>query len=746
MSIILLYLLKSTICMSVLYLVFRTLMRKQTFFQLNRLILLSIVGISIIIPLVHLPQTIQPSISFRLAPVADKIEVYDLNFLAETAKTGTEVAGQPAESPSPHFALAWPKLLQIIYLSGLLVALLASLTGFLNILLLFRKVTVINKDGFRLLITNDDIPAFSLGRYLFISKSDFETNGDTILTHEKSHIRLGHFYDLLLLEAVKIIYWFNPVIYWLKRDLKAVHEFQADDSTLNNGIDATQYQLLIIQKCVGHQKFALANSFNHCQIKNRIVMMNKQKSKKVWRWTAAAFIPMLAFLLMAFGKTGENVPPERFISITLEKALQQKSVGPISGIDNVVSFNSTVVSQGKRIPPPPPPPFNIEIKKEGIFVFDKLYSMEELIENAKLYQKNYPGKDILLLVDNPISHNRVEEIREALENAGVFHVKQSTLNKNVTKAATLVKPENISINKDTQESKSGTVNGKVILSDGRPLQRILVRVKGTNGIFTDKDGRFKLEDVPKDGVLEFQNVGLNTSIVKPDFENTMIIKMEPGSFWIDRVKVVGHVSDNTPPATLPKISFASHMTINPPLFIVDGVIADKSKMDQVEPDDVASVKVLKGKSATDKYGPMAKNGVMEIKTKKKVSLPTENSKVNVEMDEYAVNQKMDIHSNNVIEEMPEFVGGMKDLMRYIAVNIKYPDRAETDKVQGSVEVNFVINQNGKVVNAKVTKEIHPALDAEAIRVISSMPDWNPGKQDGKTVDVSFTIPIQFSLK
>ena len=65
---------------------------------------------------------------------------------------------------------------------------------------------------------------------------------------------------------------------------EAVHEYQADESTLNNGIDATLYQLLIIEKCVGHKKFALANSFNHCQIKNRIVMMNKQKSNKAWRW------------------------------------------------------------------------------------------------------------------------------------------------------------------------------------------------------------------------------------------------------------------------------------------------------------------------------------------------------------------------------------------------------------------------------------------------------------------------------
>jgi len=431
MNIALLYLMKSTLCMSVLYLVFRTLMRRHTFFQLNRVILLSIVVFSIIIPLVHLPQAIQPAISFQLPPIANQLDVNDTKLSAGVISIENEVVGQQVEATSMKFAISWPKLLQMTYLSGLFIALLTSLIGFLHILLLFRKVPVINKDGYWLHIAQDDIPAFSFGRYLFISKSDFDTNGETILTHEKAHIRHVHFFDLLFLEVVKIVYWFNPVIYYLIRDLKAVHEFQADDSTLNNGIDATKYQLLIIQKCVGHQKFALANSFNHCQIKNRIVMMNKQKTSKAWRWMAAAFIPMLALLLMAFGRMGENVPPEKIASITLEKALQQKSAEEISEIEKGGSLDSAVVSQDKKIPPPPPPPppFNIEIRKEGIFVSDKLYAMEEFIEKAKLYQKNYPGRDILLHVDNSISRSRVDEIREALENAGVYHVNQSTLKK-----------------------------------------------------------------------------------------------------------------------------------------------------------------------------------------------------------------------------------------------------------------------------------------------------------------------------
>jgi TonB family protein len=96
--------------------------------------------------------------------------------------------------------------------------------------------------------------------------------------------------------------------------------------------------------------------------------------------------------------------------------------------------------------------------------------------------------------------------------------------------------------------------------------------------------------------------------------------------------------------------------------------------------------------------------------------------------------------------MPEFKGGMKELMKFLADNMKYPDQAKTDLAQGDVLVNFVINPNGKVEQVEVAKEVNPVLAAEVIRVISSMPDWNPGKQSGNPVDVFFTIPIQFSLQ
>ncbi|MFW5774596.1 MAG: energy transducer TonB [Tangfeifania sp.] len=99
----------------------------------------------------------------------------------------------------------------------------------------------------------------------------------------------------------------------------------------------------------------------------------------------------------------------------------------------------------------------------------------------------------------------------------------------------------------------------------------------------------------------------------------------------------------------------------------------------------------------------------------------------------------------VVEDMPEFPGGKDALKTYISENVKYPEEAQKNDIEGKVFVIFIISKNGKVKNAKVVRGVDSSLDKEALRVIKSMPDWTPGKQRGKQVDVKFTLPINFSL-
>jgi TonB family protein len=100
----------------------------------------------------------------------------------------------------------------------------------------------------------------------------------------------------------------------------------------------------------------------------------------------------------------------------------------------------------------------------------------------------------------------------------------------------------------------------------------------------------------------------------------------------------------------------------------------------------------------------------------------------------------------VVEEMPDFPGGQEAMMAWIMNNVRYPAEASAQKVYGMVTVSFIVRANGKVSDVRVEKSAHPLLDAEAVRVIKSMPDWKPGTQHGKPVDVGFTVPVEFLLK
>ena len=309
MNNILSYLLQSTLCLSLFWLMFRIVMRKERFFGLTRMLLLTIVVLSAAIPFIHLPLPFQSPIRGEIisafAPAGKEVELVSPANVTLSTVTSAETIPSPNAANKSAF-LTIPRFLFYGYLTGYLIALLFLLRGLISVLLLSRKTKSIPMKGFRLLVVGQEIPAFSFGRWVVLSQSDYEQNRLPLLAHEQAHIRLYHFYDLLLLEVAKIVFWFNPVIYWMAKDLKEIHEFQADDYTLANGIDATVYQLLIIQKGVGPQRFALANSFNHCQMKKRIAMMNQQNPGRVGRWKVVAFLPLLALMLMAFARKAEN--------------------------------------------------------------------------------------------------------------------------------------------------------------------------------------------------------------------------------------------------------------------------------------------------------------------------------------------------------------------------------------------------------------------------------------------------------
>lgn len=396
----LLFLLKSTLILSLLYLCFRLFIRKEPFFNQSRIVMVCIVLASIIIPFINLPHPIHSIVPVEIDPIFQSNTMSEAPVLTNDSSEAIH-SSMPVSDSRQSLVITAEMILLYIFLAGFFISLFRLVYSIISVLLLFRKSRRADLHGTPLMITNEDIPAFSFRKYILISQHDYDTNAEAILTHELSHIRQGHFYDLMLMELLKIMYWFNPLVYFMNRDMKEIHEFQADEHTLNSGIDASKYQLLIIEKGVGQQKFALANSFNHCQIKNRITMMNKSKNSKVWNWKVATFLPLLVFSLMAFGKKGENFP--------------EKSTLP----EKTITSSKIIQKEHEQFSQ------KIEIKGDGNYIDNKLCSLEEIAMQDQEW-RNASNDWIFLLIHESIPLKRIDEVRGVLK--GNFWVVQSTVN------------------------------------------------------------------------------------------------------------------------------------------------------------------------------------------------------------------------------------------------------------------------------------------------------------------------------
>ncbi|MBQ6652575.1 MAG: TonB family protein [Prevotella sp.] len=175
------------------------------------------------------------------------------------------------------------------------------------------------------------------------------------------------------------------------------------------------------------------------------------------------------------------------------------------------------------------------------------------------------------------------------------------------------------------------------------------------------------------------------------------------------------------------------------LVFIDGKEVSREKLKHLDSEQIETVTVLKDKESTAAYGEKGKNGVMLITLKKEQQPDASNAPV------AKLPQGQD-PVYEVCEVLPEFPGGMSEMMKFVQENMKYPQEAHANGVQGRVIVNYIVEKDGSLSNIHVVRSVDPLLDAEALRVVSLMPKWKPGKQDGKPVRVKFTIPITFKLQ
>ncbi|MGZ2370983.1 M56 family metallopeptidase [Ancylomarina sp. YFZ004] len=292
MLIFITYMIKVGISLAFFYVLYKLLLNKDANHKYKRLTLLLSVCAAFAMPLLaHLI----PANEISSAPIQKVRELIEMPLL-ETAVISPNQKQPLVETPKSK-PINWTA---IVYLSILSLLSIHFLLSYRSILKWLRKATIKPYKDILLAIVSDAIQAFSFLNYIVLSKQDYKQNKTAILLHEEAHIRLYHSFDVILIELVCYLQWFNPFAWLLKKELKLVHEFQADQAVLNTGIDATQYQLLILEKAVGKRRFAVANHFKQGSISKRLKMMKKKQVKRWGVAKALLFIPMGLLLLQAF--------------------------------------------------------------------------------------------------------------------------------------------------------------------------------------------------------------------------------------------------------------------------------------------------------------------------------------------------------------------------------------------------------------------------------------------------------------
>ena len=272
-----LYIIKGTLYLSVFIAFYMLVMRKTTFIRLNRAMFLGGTFLCMVLPLIEIDMPEGVAMEMPMAIIE--------NALAPAVMTAVGQEGAAVSAPETAAVTTLP-VIGIILLAGMIVTLFITARSYFLMRRMLRSVPVTSYDGTPVRITDTEIPSFSWGRHIVISRNDLEEN-PAILTHEKMHVRCGHSIDLTAYTIVTVMHWFNPLVWIARTELKMLHEYEADELTINQGIDATQYQLLLVKKAVGAKRFQLANGFNHSKLKNRITMMHKNKTN---RWMRLAYI------------------------------------------------------------------------------------------------------------------------------------------------------------------------------------------------------------------------------------------------------------------------------------------------------------------------------------------------------------------------------------------------------------------------------------------------------------------------
>ena len=554
----------------------------------NRFALLGLLVLSSLLPLV------EASVNSPAAVQETMLTLEQLLLMADIQPEGESMA-----AATPSATVLWLRAALLIYLTGIVFFIARNLCSLARLGRLIRQGKREALDSYlpdrkeknvRLVVHDHDIAPFSWMHWIVIARKDLEENGREILIHELAHIRNRHSWDLLLADLCIFVQWFNPAAWLLKQELQNIHEYEADETVLREGVNARNYQMLLIKKAVGTRLYSMANSFNHSSLKKRITMMLKEKSNPWARAKYLYILPLAALAVTAFARPEVSAVADEISAVkviapavhdSIQPNVQPAVAAPSSALDQMPEFPggmealNTYLRNNIRYPQ--------EAQKAGIqgrVIIQFIVSKDGSITDAEVVESVDPQLDAegLRLIKN------MPRWKPGMRKGQAIRVKQ-TLPIRFAFTKTSDKPEN----SNSIFLKNGSYNSSL-----KDVILLVNEQEVSPEIFRAIDPQ-RIQSVT---VLKDQ-----ASLAKytTDKSKTGIIQV--------KLKKEDQASD----INIPTIRFDSQPS--KALVIIDGKAADATAVQALSPSQIKSIKVLKGQQAVDLFGEAAKNGAICVSTR-----------------------------------------------------------------------------------------------------------------------------------
>ena len=557
MGIFFVYILKSSVCLVVFYLFYRLLLSRETFHRFNRVALLSILLLSCLLPLVEVTVEEQTEVHQTMMTLEQWLMLADMMNTADATDLQVE-----------EVTVTWIQVALLVYLAGILLFALRNGYSLLKLGGLLKSGRKENLSKYidegekvTLIVHDRDIAPFTWMKYIVISEKDLDENGREILIHELAHIQNRHSWDLLVADICIFFQWFNPASWLLKQELQNIHEYEADETVIEKGVDAKQYQLLLIKKAVGTRLYSMANSFNHSKLKKRITMMLKEKSNPWAKLKYLYILPVAAIAVTAFARPEISETAEEISAVKVNDLTAIVEAKAIKSTEESVQI-STVSQDTVKVNYVPT---EVSRKLQGTAVFEVVEEMPE-----------FPGG--------------VDAMMEYLQKE--LRYPESAKEKGIQGRVTV---------QFIIDKEGNVTNSKVTRSVDKDMDAEAIRL-------------VKAMPKWKPGMQKGKAVAVKYTV-------PVVFRLEGGKTVNSQVNVSS------------KMSEFSVQGMNNPLYIVDGKEVTSSILSALDVNKIESMTVLKNESATEVYGEKGKNGVILITLKgsaeKSITLSNRSSVVNV---------------------------------------------------------------------------------------------------------------------